>query len=277
MNKNNDYIVKKYKFETQKKKHIYSDSFYYILIVTTGSCMCHWEDHSQLCTPDNMIVIKPGVHVYLDYAGGKYPLEILQIGFSPAILETLSNDDVDLEASFNVVPYTCIVIRATSQLTMLIKTLAQNLIIIPNNPEKFAASLYEHGLITLLVVLIIRACIYTENHHNAKKRKSFLLDDVFLFIHAHLTEDLSLDLLEQTFYVSKYHISREFKRQTGTTIYQYIIKAKLDLCKQLILQDKPIIEVYKLCGFGGYNHLFRAFKKEFGITPKEFYRQSKKL
>ncbi|HHX62863.1 MAG TPA: helix-turn-helix transcriptional regulator [Epulopiscium sp.] len=54
------------------------------------------------------------------------------------------------------------------------------------------------------------------------------------------------------------------------------ITAKLDLCKQLILQGKPIIEVYKLCGFGGYNHLFRAFKKEFGITPKEYYRQAKK-
>ena len=34
---------------------------------------------------------------------------------------------------------------------------------------------------------------------------------------------------------------------------------------------KPIKEVYALGGFGGYNHFFRAFKKEYGMTPKEYY------
>lgn len=73
--------------------------------------------------------------------------------------------------------------------------------------------------------------------------------------------------------ISKYHISREFKRQTGITVHQYIVKAKLDLCKRLLEKGYPMTEIYKICGLGNYNNLFRAFKREFGITPGEYVRQ----
>ena len=32
-------------------------------------------------------------------------------------------------------------------------------------------------------------------------------------------------------------------------------------------------EIYKICGLGNYNNLFRVFKREFGITPGEYVRQ----
>ena len=51
----------------------------------------------------------------------------------------------------------------------------------------------------------------------------------------------------------------------------YIVKARLDRCCTLIEQGLPITEVYKTSGFGGYNHFFRAFKKEYGMTPKEYF------
>ena len=37
----------------------------------------------------------------------------------------------------------------------------------------------------------------------------------------------------------------------------------------------PITEVYKTSGFGGYNHFFRAFKKEYGMTPKEYFQTTR--
>lgn len=276
MVQNNELIAKRFILEKAEKKHIYSGRFYCILIIMSSSCICHWEDQRMLCNVDNIILIKPGLSIDIEYTGRKHPLEILEIGFSSPLLAGLSNDETDLEYCFNIVPYSCIAIRSASQITMLIKSLAQNLITISKQSEEFASSLYKNGLMTMLVVLILRACIYTENHSQASSRKHLLLDDLFIYINTHITEEITLERLEQTFYVSKYHISREFKRQTGTTIHQYIIKMKLDLCKRLIEEGKPINEVYKLCGFGGYNHLFRAFKKEYGMTPKEYFRQVKK-
>ena len=80
-----------------------------------------------------------------------------------------------------------------------------------------------------------------------------------------------LERLEKEFFVSREHIAREFKRQTGQTVHRYIVKARLDRCCTLIEQGLPITEVYKTSGFGGYNHFFRAFKKEYGMTPKEYF------
>ena len=111
------------------------------------------------------------------------------------------------------------------------------------------------------------------NFTQSKTRSRLALDDIFIFIKYHLYEEISLERLEKEFFISKYHISREFKRQTGITVHQYIVKAKLDLCKRLLEKGYPMTEIYKICGLGNYNNLFRAFKREFGITPGEYVRQ----
>ena len=86
-----------------------------------------------------------------------------------------------------------------------------------------------------------------------------------------VSEELLNRLLENEFYISRYHIVREFKKLTGETPHSYIVKSKLDLCRHYIEQGKSIHEVYELGGFGGYNHFFRAFKKEYGVTPMQYY------
>ena len=52
---------------------------------------------------------------------------------------------------------------------------------------------------------------------------------------------------------------------------------KLDLCKKLIEEGKSITDIADICGLGSYNNLFRVFKKEFGITPKEYYKKIKSM
>ena len=133
------------------------------------------------------------------------------------------------------------------------------------------SSLAVLGLLMLLV-LILRACIHAEFKQRPRSRKVFLIDNLFEYIHAHLTEEITLDDLEKQFFVSKYHILREFKKATGQTLHGYIVKNKLELCQKYIAEGFPITEVYKLGGFGGYNHFFRAFRQEYGMTPKEYYK-----
>ena len=113
-------------------------------------------------------------------------------------------------------------------------------------------------------------------HRAQGSRKHLMMDELFVYIRTHITEEITLAQLEQVFYISRFHIAREFKRQTGQTLHSYIVKTKLDLCCHYIEQGRPITEVYRLGGFGGYNHFFRAFKQEYGMTPKQYFRSVQK-
>ena len=120
------------------------------------------------------------------------------------------------------------------------------------------------------LLLYINRLAYEQNtpkQVNAERSLYYLLLD---FIEEHIEEDLSLDRLAAQFYVSKYHIAHIFKDNTSLSIHQYITKKRLALCKEAIQGQMSITAAYQLYGFGDYSSFYRAFKKEYGISPKDF-------
>lgn len=96
------------------------------------------------------------------------------------------------------------------------------------------------------------------------------IDKIVQYINDNLAEDLSLDLLAQQFYISKYHLLSEFKKYTSFTVHTYITKKRLMYAKILLADEQPLQDVVALCGYRDYSNFMRAFKKEFGITPMNF-------
>ena len=90
------------------------------------------------------------------------------------------------------------------------------------------------------------------------------------YIEQHLDEDLTLEHLADQFFISKYHIAHVFKENVGLSIHQYITKKRLALCQEAIRAKMNITDVYQAYGFGDYSSFYRSFKKEYGISPKEF-------
>ncbi len=88
------------------------------------------------------------------------------------------------------------------------------------------------------------------------------------YINNHLTEDLSLAVLSSQFYLSKAHLNRIFKRTTGSTVWNYIITKRLLQARELLNGGMPPAAVCACCGFRDYTTFFRAYKKQFGISPK---------
>lgn len=126
-------------------------------------------------------------------------------------------------------------------------------------------SLYVNDLI-----LYMNRLIHKQNNPKSNIEKGSLYLRLLEYIENHLDEDLSLETLAEEFYVSKYHIAHVFKEHLGMSIHQYITKKRLSLCQEAILGNMSITEAYQTFGFGDYSSFYRAFKKEYGISPKDF-------
>ena len=269
------YSATRYSFTEVATRSFSSGKYYMFLYVSKGTCHVKAEGDWHFCSTEDMVQLKPGEKTSLRFRGGRYQLELLELRVLPEYLSMLSDENTDLLAAFQFVPYKVAIIHARSNLSMLIKNITLTLIDLPQAETEYGHALYEKNLLSMALILFMRACIDTDKVHKSRKRKNILMDDIFRYIHAHLTEDLTLEQLEKEFFVSRYHICREFKRLTGQTPHAYIVKARLDLCRKYIEQGKSLREVYELGGFGGYNHFFRAFKKEYHMTPGEYYKSLK--
>jgi len=120
------------------------------------------------------------------------------------------------------------------------------------------------------LLLHVNRTIYEQEHPATPKEELSLYENLISFIEGHLEEDLSLDRLANEFFVNKYHIAHVFKENLGMSVHQYITKKRLAQCKDAILNNADIMEASLQCGFSDYSSFYRAFKKEYGSSPKEF-------
>ncbi len=259
-------------FTKKTIKQISSGNYFTILFITRGFCHFDLEETIKSCGTEDIVLMKPQETATLQFRGGKQPLSIMKVSVLPSYLKELSDETARLEEDFQFIPYHVTIVHVESAQCMLLKNIAHKLQDLESDVGLYGHNLYEKSMFSILLLLSLRSCIHSDRLMKSRRKKNLLIDDIFIYIREHLSEELSLEQLEKEFFVSRYHICREFKTITGQSPHAYIVKARLDLCKTYIEEGIPINEVYQKGGFGGYNHFFRAFKKEYGMTPKEYYR-----
>lgn len=95
------------------------------------------------------------------------------------------------------------------------------------------------------------------------------IDSLLHYINHNLDENLSVENLASKYYVSKYHLMRKFKEETGYTIHSYIVNKRLLLARTMISQGTPILKAAQESGFREYSTFARAYRKQFGKAPSD--------
>ena len=242
--------------------------FFEVYFFLNGSVEYRVEGRTFLLEPGDLLLINPNeFHQPLVNPGAAYERIVLWI--DKAYLESFSHGGVDLSRCFkselpthknllrlNAVQRTDI----TERLSMLIKEYYG---------EAFANEVSATGIFMQLMVEINRIAQLSADS-GEPLRETPLVSQVLQYISEHCSEDLSLENLAQRFYVSKYHLSHEFSRAVGTSIYRYIMLKRLLLAKQLLTDGNSPGAVCHSCGFQDYANFYRAFKAEYGVSPKEY-------
>jgi len=108
-----------------------------------------------------------------------------------------------------------------------------------------------------------------------EKKNNNTIQDILIYINNNLTEKITLDVLESKFCISRYYISRIFKRQIGYTVVEYITTKRILLAKELILNGMYASDAALEAGFFDYSNFYRAFKHATGMSPYDYKAQLK--
>lgn len=87
------------------------------------------------------------------------------------------------------------------------------------------------------------------------------------YIDAHLTELPGVEGLAEQVYLSKYHLMRLFRRETGESLHEYISRRRLLAARELIASGMNATQACFCMGWGSYSSFYRAYVKHFGGSP----------
>lgn len=113
---------------------------------------------------------------------------------------------------------------------------------------------------------IFEKMCYKENPH---------VTGIKQYIFDHLGDSLTLEAIANHVHLAPQYACTVFKKETGTTITQFIISQRIDLAKRMIMtRNDPIGKIAEQCGFDDYCYFSHTFKRITGISAAE-YRKAK--
>lgn len=265
----NDYEIFHFLNTEVPFQYLHNHDFYEFYLYLSGDVKYLIEGKSYNLKSGDIILINTKELHQAIINSMNVPYERIVLWINKSFLYELSSLETDLTQCFENEEKKS-VIRADFQIQQNIRALLSKLLDLENYKGSGKDLLYRAYIIELIIQLN-NLVLNDKSDLDIDIMKSSLIDGIVEYINNHLTEEITIDALSKEFFLSKFHLSREFKKYTGTTIHRYIVQKKLIEAKELILKQYPINSVYKQSGFGDYTNFFRAFKNEYGISPKQFY------
>lgn len=264
-------------FELQYKRDSYlSDvelhhhDFYELYYLVSGDVTYTIESKRYKVLPGDVVLVSPRELHQVDIQAEHAAYERYVLWLNPELIMELSANNTDLFQALDPTrPGYGNQLRLKSNDQQKIRSLMEQ-IYLEQQETLFGGELLSRSLLTQLLVTINRLALREDCHFEDISRSSRAVTQVIEYINLHYSEPLALDMLAETFFISKYHLSHEFQRQMGTSVGRYIQKKRVQIARQLLAGGNKPNNVYAICGFGDYTGFYRAFRAEYGTSPREY-------
>lgn len=267
------YLLEKFRLfhlkdDSPKEYEYHYHDFHKLIWFISGEVEYHIEGKSYKLEPHDILLVNRGeIHKPFVTAGTEYERYVFYI--SPDFLDEHSEGEDTLDLCFRMAlkEQGNVICLSPSESRTLFETV--KLLDRAGKEEIYASRMYCRILFLKLLIELNRCCISNPEVFHKMARYDKKVVEIIHYINENLASDLTIETLSDKFFLSKYHMMRKFKEETGYSMHQYILEKRILAARNLILEGSAATVASVECGFKDYSTFSRAYKKLLGQLPSE--------
>ena len=147
------------------------------------------------------------------------------------------------------------------------KSVRDSMLYIADHADSSAIHLIGH--LYLFLDLLIRSSDAQRRSREAQL-KDYYIQEAVSFMERNYQRDLSMEEIADMCNLNRSYFGRLFKKSMGCSPQEFLIRLRLSKAAELLkLRDSPIGDIASQCGYPNQLHFSRAFKKRYGVSPRE--------
>ena len=128
------------------------------------------------------------------------------------------------------------------------------------------AALYSNT--NLILIQLLRAM--SGKYEPPLREKTELLDELLAYVSEQLPRQITVRDTARSLHVSESTVTHLCSKRLGMSFYRYVTQQRLDRARRLMSENRDLGSIAEQAGFCDYTAFFRAFKKEYGLSPSEY-------
>ena len=248
---------------------VHHHDFYEVYFLLGGEVAYWVEGRIIRLTPGDLLFINP-MELHRPVTDPDKPMcERFVLWVNKEYLESLSTSQVNLSGCFDTErPNHSHLIRPSGS-ERAVLTARMGELVRECYGKDYGSAISAQGIFLQLMVQLNRLARHSKEQQE-EEQLSPLVQGAMQYIGENLSSPLSLEDIAGSLFISKYHLSHAFSREVGVSVYRYIMLRRLLLARQQLSAGETAGQVCRSCGFSDYASFYRAFKSEYGVSPRDF-------
>ena len=256
--------------------HMYSGNSYQLFYLLSGDVVYQVEDKMLPLSPGDLVLIN-NKELHRPFFSSDKPYERILIFFTAEFCSHYQISEFSITrlfenrkpGSFNHLPQKYVEeAGGPALLNEMEGHIDQKL---PESPLLVELT-FVRLLIQLNATVIRNKDILTVDYDYHEK-----VEQIVAYLNTHLDQPLTLEFVERTFFISRFYFSHLFKKITGTSFKDYLLRKRVAKACELLTLAVPAVEVARQTGFADYSNFYRAFHRITGTAPSHYHQPRKWL